>query len=90
MVSEIYVETSVINGCYSKQVRIASASNLFFDLIREGRIIAHVSDYVLVEINRTTDQIKKNKLLDLVGLCRMDGPSGKQVSDVAEIYVKKV
>jgi len=89
MVSEIYAETSLINGYYSKQVRIASASNLFFELIREGRIIAHVSDYVLVEIDRTADRAKKNKLLDLIGLCRVDAPSGKQVSDVAEIYVKR-
>ena len=89
MVTEIYAETSVINGYYSKQVRIASASNLFFGLIREGNVIAHVSDYVLIEINRTTDQTKKNKLLDLISLCRADAPSGKKVSDVAEIYVKK-
>lgn len=89
MVTEVYIETSVINGYYSKQARVASASNLFFDLIREGTMIAHVSDYVLVEINRTKDQTKKNKLLDLIGLCRVDAPSGKQVSDVAEIYVKK-
>ena len=89
MVTEVYIETSVINGYYSKQAHVASASNLFFDLIREGMVIAHVSDYVLVEINRTKDQTKKNKLLDLIDLCRVDAPSGKQVSDVAEIYVKK-
>jgi hypothetical protein len=89
VVSEIYAETSLINGYYSKQVRIASASNLFFKLVREGRIIAHVSDYVLVEINRTKDQAKKNSLLDLVSVCKTDAPSGKQVSDLAEIYVKR-
>jgi len=89
VVTEVYIETSVINGYYSKQARIASAGNLFFVLIREGMVIAHVSDYVLVEINRTKDQTKKNKLLDLIDLCRVDAPSGKQVSDVAEIYVKK-
>ena len=89
MVNEIYAETSLINGYYSKQTRIASVSNLFFELIIHGSIIAHVSDYVLVEVNRTTDQTKKNKLLHLVRLCKTDAPSGKQVSDVAEIYVKK-
>jgi len=89
VVTEVYIETSVINGYYSKQARIASAGNLFFVLIREGMVIAHVSDYVLVEINRTKDQTKKNKLLDLIDLCEVDAPSGKQVSDVAEIYVKK-
>lgn len=89
MVTEVYIETSVINGYYSKQVRIASASNLFFDLIKEGTVIAHASDYVLVEVNRTKEQAKKNNLLDLISLCRVDAPSGEQVSKVAEIYVKK-
>lgn len=89
MVIEVYAETSVVNGYYSEQVRIASASNLFFDLIREGKIVAHVSDYVLVEINRTPDQARRNRLLNLIHLCRVDAPSGKRVSDIAKIYVKK-
>lgn len=89
MVSDIYVETSVINGYYSNQARIASASKLLFEMITEGSIIAHLSDYVLVEINRTNDPAKKSKLLDLAYLSKLDAPSGEKVADLAQLYVKK-
>jgi hypothetical protein len=89
VVSDIYVETSVINGYYSNQARIASASKLLFEMITEGSIIAHLSDYVLVEINRTNDPAKKSKLLDLAYLSKLDAPSGEKVADLAQLYVKK-
>jgi len=88
-VPRLYVETSVINGVFSRDARIRVVSSVFFERVRAGEIEGHISSYVLAEVYETTDVVKRDGLLRLAGLCVADAPSGAEVEDVGRKYVER-
>lgn len=88
-IPRIYIETSVINGVFSKDVRIRVVSSVFFDKIRAGEIEGHVSSYVLAELYETPEVNKRGRLLRFAGLCIVDAPSGPKVEELGRKYVRR-
>lgn len=88
-ISRLYIETSVINGVFSKDLRIRVVSSVFFEKIRAGKIEGHVSSYVLAELYETPDADKRARLLRFAALCVVDAPSGFEVEELGRKYVKR-
>ncbi len=88
-IPELYVETSVVNGVFSRDKRIATVSLIFFEKIQTKQIKGHISSYVLAEIYETTSIDKRNKLLSLASLCLNDAPSGPNIEETGKEYVRR-
>lgn len=86
---EVYVETSVINGCFSKDPYIERTSKLFFEKVRQGSVMAHTSVYAVAEIIKTPNGTKRDKLLSILALCKTDAPSRKAVEDLGKVYIRR-
>lgn len=86
---EVYVDTSVVNGYFSRDSYIAKVSKLFFEWVRRGRVFAHTSTYAVAEIIRTPDGAKRDGLLSIAALCRVDAPSGGDVEELGREYVRR-
>jgi len=85
----LYIETSVINGIFSKDGRIQVISSAFFEKIRAEEIEGHVSSYVLAELYETPEVNKRARLLRFAGICIADAPSGPRVEEVGRKYVER-
>ena len=85
----LYVETSVVNGSFSKDARISRVSSFFWNRVESGIIEAHISSYVLFELNKTMNDDRRGHLLDVASLCVADSPSGGRVEELAEEYVRR-
>ena len=88
-IPQLYIETSVINGVFSKDVRIRVVSSAFFDKIRAGEIEGHVSSYVLAELYETPEVDKRARLLRFAALCIADAPSGSKVEELGREYAER-
>lgn len=86
---DVYVETSVINGCFSRDPYIERTSKFFFEKIRRGSVVAHTSAYSVAEIIRTPDGVKRDNLISMLALCQTDAPSGKAVEDLGKEYIRR-
>ncbi|MBU2446092.1 MAG: PIN domain protein [Bacteroidetes bacterium] len=54
---KIYIDTSVIGGCFDEE--FAEWSNKLFDEFRKGKKVAVVSDQTLQELEKAPNQVKK-------------------------------
>jgi predicted nucleic acid-binding protein len=65
---KIYLDTSIINFLFADDAPELKAATVdFFDnFIRTGIYETYISEYVLFEINRTTENVKKEKLLEVI------------------------
>ena len=62
MIPRIYIDTSVIGGCYDEE--FSYWSNLLFDEFKVGKKIAVISDLTIAELNRNENFIsEKIKLI---------------------------
>lgn len=86
--SQLYIETSVINGSLSVDSRVALISSVFWDRVKAKELGAHISTYVLFELGKTRDGVKRDKLLDIASVCVLDSPSGIEVEKLAHEYVR--
>ncbi len=64
----VYLDTSIINFLFADDVpELKAATHDFFDnFIRQGIYNTFISEYVLLEINKTTDARKKEELLHVI------------------------
>lgn len=63
----LYIDTSVINGLYIKDAPwMKEATKNFFTIARKNNYSIYASDFVIVEIERTTNPIKREKLLNAI------------------------
>jgi len=88
-IPRLYIETSVINGVFSKDVRIRVISSVFFEKIRAEEMEGHVSSYVLAELYETPDADKRARLLRFAALCIADAPSGSRIEELGRKYVER-
>jgi GTPase Era involved in 16S rRNA processing len=59
---KIYIDTSVIGGCFDKE--FSEASNKLFEEFKSGKKIAIISDIKLLELKKAPENIK-NKLNEI-------------------------
>ena len=85
----VYVETSVINGCLSRDPYIARVSRLFFERVRGGGVVAYTSSYAIAEIIKTPNGAKRDELLSIAALCKVAAPSGGEVEELGREYVRQ-
>ena len=64
---DVYVETSVVNGCFSRDPYIERISKFFFEKVRRGDVVAHTSAYSVAEIIRTPNGAKRDNLISIIG-----------------------
>ena len=58
MIQRVYIDTSVIGGCFDKE--FDEWSNRLFDDFREGKKIAVISDVTLDELIDAPDRVQEN------------------------------
>jgi predicted nucleic acid-binding protein len=65
---KIYLDTSIINFLFADDAPELKAVTIeFFDnFIKNSIYETYVSEYVLLEINKTSDYLKKEKLLEVI------------------------
>jgi len=86
---DVYVETSVVNGCFSRDPYIERISKFFFEKVRRGDVVTHTSAYSVAEIIRTPNGAKRDNLISILALCKTDAPSGKTVEDLGKEYIRR-
>jgi len=80
----IYLDTSVIGGCFDKEFDLAS--NKLFNFFEESKYIPVVSDVVVLEIERAPQNIE-NKLKALKNLEIIS--INKEIETLAKEYILK-
>jgi predicted nucleic acid-binding protein len=84
MKQRVYIDTSVIGGCYDKEFE--EWSNRLFDDFKAGNIIAVVSDITLDELIDAPERVKNNfetipeEMLEIL-------TSGKESRELADKYI---
>ncbi len=63
-VPEIYIDTSVIGGCFDNEFTVES--NRLFKLIDEKKIVGYCSEVTIKEITQFQNVDKRKKLLEIV------------------------
>lgn len=58
MIQRVYIDTSVIGGCFDKE--FSEWSNLLFEDFKQGRRIAVISDITLDELSDAPQPVKDN------------------------------
>ena len=86
MRSLIYVDTSVIGGCFDEE--FAEWSNILFDEFVSGEKIAVVSDITYRELELAPDYVNQ-KLNDISNKYRKEVYTGREVEELAENYIKE-
>ena len=86
----IYIDTSVINGLYIESAPwIKEATDNFFTVAQKNNYSVYVSDFVIVEIERTPDPIKRKKLLNTIKEYKLRKILiTEEAEKIAEIYIK--
>ena len=86
----IYIDTSVINGLYIEDAPwIKEATKNFFAVARKNNYSVYASDFVIVEIERTPNPIKRKKLLNGIKEYELKKILVTDESEkLAEIYIK--
>ena len=87
----IYIDASVINGLYIDDAAwIKKATKNFFDITRKNSDSVYVSDFVIVEIERTPDPSKRKKLLNTIKQYQFKKiPTTEESEQLAQHYIKK-
>ncbi len=87
---KIYLETSVWNFVFADDAPEKMAiTQEFFELVRKGVYHVYISDVVLAEINRASDDTKK-KLLDLIEEIEPENLElTQEAEDLAAIYLER-
>lgn len=86
----IYIDTSVINGLYTEDaIWIKEATKSLFTMARKNNHSLYVSDFVIVEIERTPNPIKRKKLLKTINEYKLRKILvTEKCEELAEIYIK--
>jgi hypothetical protein len=79
----------VINGPLSKNSRIALVSSVFWNKVKARELEVYISSYVLFELSKTVDNVKRSTLLNIASACTANAPSGKNVEKLAKEYVRR-
>ena len=91
----LYIETSVFGFYFDESLQNISkreATQLLFKQIDNGEFTAFYSDITLAEIERAEDNIKKQKLLDLIlnfGLQKIELPLEDELRSLANLFLEK-
>ena len=86
----IYIDTSVINGLYTEDaIWIKEATKSLFTMARKNNHSLYVPDFVIVEIERTPNPIKRKKLLKTINEYKLRKILViEKCEELAEIYIK--
>ncbi|MFH0975821.1 MAG: hypothetical protein V1874_08565 [Spirochaetota bacterium] len=60
MKSKVYIDTSVIGGCFDDE--FFEVSNKLFDEFKTGKKIAVISDITLLELKDAPENVKPNRM----------------------------
>lgn len=91
----LYIETSVFGFYYDDKPENCSkqqATEMLFNQIQRDFFIAFYSDITLAEIERTKDNVKKKKLLDLIpnfGLEKIEMAPEGELQLLANLFLEK-
>ena len=83
----IYIDTSVINGLYTKDTEIKIITKRFFEYVKKNDAVLYSSDLIVQEVDRTPDESKRNKLKE--ALAKYDVgflPYSDEIERMANIY----
>lgn len=89
---KIYLDTSVINFLFADDAPdLKSVTEDFFNnYVEKSKFIVYISDIVIKEIEKTKDEIKRDKLLKIVSKYQLKILELNKDADVlAEFYVKE-
>lgn len=85
----IYIDTSVINGVYTKDDRIKDITTQFFHSSKFGNITLYGSEVVATEIKNTPSPEKRKLLIDIIEEYTIEIlPITEEVKILASNYIK--
>lgn len=86
----IYIDTSVINGLYTQDIRIVEITQCFFQSAKYGKFILYSSNLLSDEIKKTPNVHLRKQLIDSVEEYNIQTlPISEEVEQLANIYVKE-
>ncbi len=89
---KVYLDTSIFNFAISTQdvPREKEFTLKFLTLVREGKFLGYVSDLVIGEIKRTSQQKRQNDLLEIVAQFPLESlPLTQDVKVLADRYIQE-
>jgi len=86
----IYIDTSVINGLYTEDIDIKTATERFFEYVRRSASILYSADLIVKEIDRTPQESKRNKLKEALAEYDVEFlPLSDEIEKIANIYIQE-
>ena len=86
----IYIDTSVINGLYGKDINIKSATEKFFEYVRTSGSILYSADLIVKEIDRTPQESKRRELKETLAEYDVEFlPFSDEIEEIAHIYIRE-
>lgn len=86
----IYIDTSVINGLYTQDLRIVEITQCFFQSAKFGKFTLYGSTLLADEIKETPDTRLRKQLIDTVEEYQIQTLLiSEEVEQLANIYVKE-
>ena len=86
----IYIDTSVINGLYTKDIDIKMATENFFEFVKKSGAILYSADLIVKEIDRTPQESKRNKIKEALAEYDVEFlPFGDEIKNLANIYIQE-
>ena len=91
---KIYLDTSIINFLFADDApeKRDVTREFFSEYIRSGKYRIFISAVVVDEVSRTSDAVKRRKLLDIIeeyDLESLDIDDNEEIRRMAEVYIVK-
>ena len=86
MIQRIYIDTSVIGGCFD--IEFKEWSNLLFEEFRKGKKIAVISDITLDELEEARSEVRKH-IQSIPAKFVMYLTNDNETEELAEMYIKE-
>jgi hypothetical protein len=88
IVARVYLETRIFNRYFEEDREYHEATKLLFDWIRQNKLIAFTSSYVVEELEAASEH-KKSNMLDLIGHYNINMlESDKRTDELANKYIE--
>jgi len=86
----IYIDTSVINGLYAKDIDMKTATEEFFEFVQKNDAVLYSADLIVKEIDRTPQESKRNKLKEALAEYDVEFlPFSEEIRKIADIYIQE-
>ena len=90
-IPSIYLETTIFNFPFVDDAPQYKADTIkLFEEIKVGKFKPYTSEYVIQELEKTTDTVKREKMIALIPDCKITIiPESEDIRTLSEIYISE-